>query len=167
MSANPLSSLLPCVCILLLSACASQPPAPVATLQQQHDWAHAPDASERQRIVAMAHRSLGAPYRYGGNGPRGFDCSGLVQFTHAQAGIAVPRTAAAQRARARGVHPASLRQGDLVFFRLDGSKISHVGIYIGAGQFIHAPSSGKRVSVASLHNPYWNQRLAGAGSYLH
>lgn len=119
----------------------------------------------RSLIVANAERQLGMPYRYGGEGPDGFDCSGLVQYTHAQAGVQVPRVARAQHRYAQRVSLAMLKPGDLLFFRLTG-KTDHVGIYVGDGEFIHAPSSGKRVSRARLDNVYWRPRLVGAGTYV-
>ena len=105
-------------------------------------------------------------FPYGGNTPRGFDCSGLVQYAHHQAGIPVPRTARGQRRSASRVSMARLQPGDLLFFTLAGSKTSHVGVYVGDGDFIHAPSSGKRVSRATLDNPYWSRSLVGAGHYF-
>lgn len=125
----------------------------------------APLGPQRSDVVRQAEQLLGTPYRYGGSSPRGFDCSGLVQYTHAQAGVRVPRVARAQHRDARRVPMHSLKPGDLVFFRLAG-KTDHVGIYVGNGAFIHAPSSGKQVSRARLDSVYWRPRLVGAGSYL-
>ena len=112
-----------------------------------------------------AARVVGAPYRYGGSTPQGFDCSGLVYYAHRQAGIPVPRTTGAQLRGARPVPLDELRVGDVLFFELEGKKVSHVGIYAGAGRFIHAPSSGKRVSYASRRSPFWRTRLMGAGRF--
>ena len=120
----------------------------------------------RSRLLDVATRQLGTPYRYGGADPRGFDCSGLVHYVHRHIGLAVPRTAAAQRQYAQPIPLRRLKAGDLVFFRIDGGKGNHVGIYEGGGRFIHAPSSGKRVSRAHLSNPYWQRHLTGAGTYL-
>ena len=116
-------------------------------------------------VVAAAARVAGSPYRYGGHTPRGFDCSGLVFYAYNQAGIAVPRTTGAQRSRARRVPLDDLRPGDVLFFVLEGKKVSHVGIYAGGGTFIHAPSTGKKVSYASLHSQFWRSRLVGAGRF--
>jgi murein DD-endopeptidase len=116
-------------------------------------------------VVAAAAGMLGAPYRYGGSTPRGFDCSGLVYYAHHQVGIPVPRTTGAQLDRARPVPLVDVRPGDVLFFELDGRKVSHVGIYAGAGNFIHAPSSGKSVSYASLRSAFWSSRLTGAGRF--
>jgi cell wall-associated NlpC family hydrolase len=116
-------------------------------------------------VVAAAAEMVGVPYRYGGSTPRGFDCSGLVYYAHRQAGITVPRTTGALLHRARPVRVAELRPGDLLFFELDGKKVSHVGIYAGANRFIHAPSTGKHVSWASLQSAFWSSRFIGAGRF--
>lgn len=109
---------------------------------------------------------MGAPYRYGGSDPEGFDCSGLVRYVYRQVGVWVPRTVREQRAYARKVPMVEIQAGDLLFFDIDDGKGRHVGIYEGHGRFIHAPSSGKQVARASVHNPYWRARLVAAGSYL-
>jgi len=116
-----------------------------------------------RRALAIAVDMIGTPYRYGGSSPRGFDCSGLVYYAYSKAGIQAPRTAAAQYRKTKRVPVSDLQPGDLVFFTLSRGKVSHVGIYVGDGRFIHAPSSGKRVAYASLNNPYWRKRLTGAG----
>ena len=106
---------------------------------------------------------VGTPYRYGGAGPQGFDCSGLVYYSYRKAGIAVPRGTGEQYRQSRRVKLSRLQPGDLIFFRISRDRLSHVGIYAGSGRFIHAPSSGKRVAYASLDNPYWEARVIGAG----
>ncbi|MFE7813400.1 NlpC/P60 family protein [Streptomyces sp. NPDC057433] len=92
--------------------------------------------------VAAARSALGKPYVWGANGPSGFDCSGLMQWSYAQAGIALPRTSQAQRHAGTQVPLAQARPGDLVVYRPDGS---HVGMYTGNGQVIHAPYPGAPV----------------------
>ncbi len=140
----------------LVAACGSAP---------QRSLSGSP--ADRERILATAMDLLGTPYRYGGTSPReGFDCSGLVQYTHRRAGIEVPRTTRAQYNASRPVSRRQLRPGDLVFFRVDGRRISHVGIYLGDGRFIHAPSSGKKVSIARLDDPWWRKRYSGAGRFV-
>lgn len=153
---------------VLTAGCASNPPAATGTPAYSTGSGRAlmslPEA--RKEVVFTAHAMLGRPYRYGGRDPgHGFDCSGLVTYAYDQAGINVPRTTHAQYATIRPVAPGALKPGDLVFFNI-GSKPSHVGIYVGNGQFIHAPSSGKRVSKSSLAEPYWKRRLTRAGTYF-
>jgi len=150
------------VLALVLAGCATGPAPDTAGVR-----APAVHGSvERGRILSVARNAIGAPYRYGGDTPGGFDCSGLVHFAHRTAGIDVPRTADMQWRHARRTTSAQVRPGDLLFFSLGGDKARHVGIYEGDGLFIHAPSSGKRVGRASLDNPYWRTRLIGTGTFL-
>lgn len=114
------------------------------------------------RAARVAYEQVGAPYVYGGNSPRGFDCSGLVQFSYSKAGHAVPRTTSALWQTATPVPRSNIRAGDILFFDVDG-KMSHVGLYLGNSRFVHAPSSGKFVSVASLDSPYYSRSLVRAG----
>lgn len=108
---------------------------------------------------------LGVPYRFGGRSPtRGFDCSGLVQYAYSQAGIEVPRTTGEQYRAALPIKRQALQPGDVVFFRTRGRRfVSHVGIYLGEGEFIHAPSSGKHVSIDSLKDDYWRRHYTSGG----
>ncbi|HWH30521.1 MAG TPA: NlpC/P60 family protein [Mycobacteriales bacterium] len=104
-------------------------------------------ASGRARVaVEEAHRQLGKPYRYGGDGPDSFDCSGLTSWVWRAAGVSLPRTSRDQYAQGRKVARADIQPGDLVYF---GDPIHHVGIYIGDGQMISAPQSGDRVKIQS------------------
>jgi len=105
---------------------------------------------------------VGKPYRYGGSSPSGFDCSGLVQYSFKQAGVTLPHNTVKQRSASRQVKVAELRRGDLLFFDQEGKKNSHVGIYLGDGRFVHAPSSGKSVRSDALSNPYWKKHLSEA-----
>jgi len=151
---------------LLLVACGTAPyrPAPYTQAGADRFGVHHQRA-ERQRVIAAAMKVLGVPYRYGGTSPsRGFDCSGLVQYAHRQAGLKVPRTTGQLYRAAIPVPRAALQPGDLVFFRIRGPRyISHVGIYLGNGEFIHAPSTGKRVSIANLNDHYWRRHYAAGG----
>jgi murein DD-endopeptidase len=120
-----------------------------------------PPPSGAELAAQHANRLVGRPYRFGGAHPsRGFDCSGLVQFSFKQAGHAVPRSTEAQRQASRPVRPSELRRGDLLFFDQEGRDSSHVGIYLGDGAFVHAPSSGKRVRRDRLDTPYWRKHLS-------
>jgi cell wall-associated NlpC family hydrolase len=95
----------------------------------------------------MALGKVGSPYRWGGTGPAAFDCSGLVSWAFAQAGVPVPRTSRAQAQAGTPVSRADLQPGDLVFFY---SPVRHVGIYIGDGQMVHSSRAGKPVAVAPI-----------------
>jgi len=117
-------------------------------------------------IVRTARQFLGVPYKNGGETPSGFDCSGYVMYVYGLHGIRLPRAADAQYDYGRPVSIGNACPGDLLFFRTKGFGISHVAIYTGEGRFIHAPSSGKKISYASLDNSYWNRRYAGAVTLL-
>jgi cell wall-associated NlpC family hydrolase len=113
------------------------------------------------RAASHAAKMLGRPYHFGGSSPStGFDCSGLVQFSFRQAGVSVPHNTEQQRRSSRPVRLSDLRRGDLIFFDQEGKKNSHVGIYLGAGKFVHAPSSGKEVRSDRLDSPYWKKHLS-------
>ncbi len=124
-----------------------------------------PVLAKNSGIIALetARNMLGVAYRYGGSDPRGFDCSGLVQYSYMQAGVRLPRRSEDIFRYSQLINPAEMQPGDLVFFRISSNKVSHVGIYAGNGAFIHSPSSGKGVSYAQLNNSYWRQRLVAAG----
>ena len=118
---------------------------------------------DRALILAEARRSLGLPYRLGGTSDRGLDCSGLVQRAYARAGIRVPRTSRAQFEALPRVDEA--RPGDLLFFATAGGRqASHVGIYLGDGEMIHAPGRGRRVTTTALGLDYWQTRFLGAAA---
>jgi cell wall-associated NlpC family hydrolase len=111
------------------------------------------------KAVSFAKGFIGVPYRYGGSSPRsGFDCSGFTSFVYRHFGVALPRSSYAQFAVGRVVARHALQPGDLVFFH----GVGHVGMYIGAGRFIHSPSSGKRVQVTSLAEGWYRSRYVGA-----
>jgi cell wall-associated NlpC family hydrolase len=111
-------------------------------------------------LARSALRFLGTPYVFGGTSASGFDCSGFVQHVYAMAGIALPRTADAQYDAGK---PAvgGPRVGDLVFFETYTDGVSHVGVYLGKGEFVHA-SSSHGVMVSSLSDSYWHARYVGA-----
>lgn len=115
-------------------------------------------------VVSFALSHQGAPYRYGGSTPAGFDCSGFVTYVYrSTVKMDLPRSAEGMFSRGVNVDQAELQPGDLVFFNTLGRNLSHVGIYIGNGQFVHASSSGtKRVMVSGLSESYWSKRYNGA-----
>jgi murein DD-endopeptidase len=142
--------------LLVLWGCASTPPAPAASAGSTRPGSAAP----ADRAAALAAKMVGKPYKYGGSSPSGFDCSGLVQYSFKQAGVSLPHNTVQQRSATRLVNVAELRRGDLLFFNQEGKKYGHVGIYLGDGKFVHAPSSGKSVRSDALSNPYWKKHLS-------
>lgn len=112
-------------------------------------------------IAAYAYKFLGKPYIWGASGPRAFDCSGFTSYIYKAFGVSLPHNAASQFGRGQSVSRGSLSSGDLVFFNTSGG-ISHVGLYIGGGRFIHAANSRKGVIVSSLNEGYYSDRFVGA-----
>lgn len=111
----------------------------------------------REDVLEKAMSRRGKPYVWGATGPNRFDCSGLTQWSYKQMGISIPRVAAAQAQSGKRVKRSELKKGDLIFFRTDSSspnRISHVGMYVGDGKFVHAPHSGDVVRVSSLSGYY-------------
>ncbi len=110
-----------------------------------------------QLVVATASKYLGVPYVYGGTSPQGFDCSGLVQYVFRELGVSLNRVAADQTAHGIPVTRENLLPGDIVFFHNTNkyTRINHVGIYVGDGNFIHAPQTGDVVKITTLDSGYY------------
>jgi cell wall-associated NlpC family hydrolase len=137
---------------LLLFACASVPVKPVT--------GYTPAIGEKAARTAVA--MIGRPYKYRGDSPEGFDCSGLVRYSYLAAGLEVPHGTEQLLRTTRTVGARSARKGDLLFFYESGKKYSHVGIYIGDNRFVHAPSTGKKVRKDSLRDAYWKKSFLEA-----
>lgn len=118
-------------------------------------------SSAGEQIATYALKFVGYPYVYGGTSPSGFDCSGFVQYIYRQFGYSINRTATAQLANGYSVSYSNLAPGDLVFFG-SGSSASHVGMYIGNGQFVHAANSSSGVKISSLSESWYAARYIGA-----
>jgi cell wall-associated NlpC family hydrolase len=123
-----------------------------------------PVTPERGDVVMRALAMSELPYKYGGDDPRrGFDCSAFVRWVYREsAGFELPRTAAEQARAASIVASTQLLPGDLVFFNTGAREYSHVGIYLGRGRFVHAPSAGARIRIDKINQPYWMSRFDGA-----
>jgi cell wall-associated NlpC family hydrolase len=136
---------------LTLAGCSHTPSSP----QAQHG-SHAD-------VVVTAKKALGTPYRTGGNGEAGYDCSGFVHAMYRQTtGVILPRRAEEQAAATQKISRSDLQPGDLVFFNTLRRSFSHVGIYVGDNQFIHSPTSGSKVRIEDMRVAYWNKRFDGA-----
>lgn len=111
-----------------------------------------------ERIADTARSLIGTPYRYGGEGPSGFDCSGLTYYVFGRYGYQLPRQAESQMDVGRHVGRKKLQPGDLVFFKVTWYGSYHVGIFLGDGRFIHAPRSGKKVEIQRLDDDYYDRK---------
>jgi cell wall-associated NlpC family hydrolase len=149
--------------LLLLGACAHQGGVP------RGGNPPAPDSVAANGVLMRAIGLVGTPYHYGGDSPQGgFDCSGLVQFVFRDsAGVRLPRSTRELVAmHAPPVARDFLQPGDLVFFSPGGGGASHIGIYVGEGRFVHAPSSGGTVRLDLLDGDYWRRAYVGARRLL-
>jgi hypothetical protein len=144
--------------LLLLLLCALAFAAPASAGHGIGESPPVVQVSPGMKIARFARTFIGVPYVYGGSTPRsGFDCSGLVAYVFQHFGVTLPHYTVSQFGRGRGVSRWALRPGDLVFF----AGLSHVGIYVGHGKFVHAPHSGARVRVASLREDWYRSSFDG------
>jgi len=120
-----------------------------------------PPPATHTGVVGIALRYLGVPYVWGGASPSGFDCSGLTMYAYAQVGVYLPHNAAMQYGMGHPVAQSQLEPGDLVFF----NGLSHVGMYIGGGRFVHAPHTGDVVKISSLSEDWYASTYVGARRY--
>jgi cell wall-associated NlpC family hydrolase len=123
--------------------------------------APAPPPSSHSSVVSIALQYLGVPYVWGGASPSGFDCSGLTMYAYAKVGVYLPHNAAMQYGMGTPVSRSQLAPGDLVFF----NGLSHVGMYIGGGRFVHAPHTGDVVKISSLSEYWYSATYVGARRY--
>lgn len=122
-------------------------------------------AELRQQVISYAATFLGTPYVYGGSSPSGFDCSGFTSYVYKNTVRSIPRTATAQRNATTNVAMDELLPGDLVFFGSDG-RITHVGIYVGGGDFIHSPRTGYSIKYDTLWSGNYNRRFVCGGRVI-
>lgn len=152
--------------LLLLPGCGGQsriPEQPRGTVGQPVPGPEASAArSLGERAAVIAVRQVGVPYRYGGNSVDGFDCSGLVQYAYANVGKRLPRTTSELWRQTRPVADQALEVGDVLFFNIEG-KLAHVGLYLGERRFVHAPASGREVTVEDLDSAFYRQAFVRGG----
>ncbi|MEO3783331.1 NlpC/P60 family protein [Actinocorallia sp. B10E7] len=134
---------------------------PPATAGPQGGDYTGPATGSAKIALEYAYKQLGKPYVYGGEGPNGFDCSGLTMRAWGAAGVSLPHNAAAQYSvtASKRVSYANLQPGDLVFF----SGLGHMGMYVGGGKMIHAPRTGRNIEIVSISDGYYRGRFVGAG----
>jgi cell wall-associated NlpC family hydrolase len=139
-----------------------------ALLMQGCSWGSRPDTEPiRNDAMLAALSQVGKPYRSGGAGPDGFDCSGLVQYSYALAGVQLPRSTRDQRKVGETVDFEDARAGDLLFYRFDSwSGVDHVALYLGDGHAIHAPANGRAVVVTDVTSKYWRKNFVEAVDVL-
>lgn len=164
----PLAVALALASTLLLAGCGHQATRPTAAPASHWPQAAPADPARANAVTLRALSLVGTPYRYGGNTPdSGFDCSGLVNYVYRDMlDLRLPRSSR-ELAQVQGPPLARerLASGDLVFFG-SGREVSHVGIYVGEGRFVHAPSSGGTVRLDPLDGPYWRDHYSGAKRVL-
>jgi peptidoglycan DL-endopeptidase CwlO len=129
-----------------------------ATAAAESEITAAAPAAQYGGVVGIAMQYLGVPYRWGGADPSGFDCSGFAMYVYAKVGVSLPHHAASQYGMGSPVSRDQLAPGDLVFF----NGLGHMGIYIGGGQFIHAPHTGDVVKISNLSDSWYAQTWVGA-----
>lgn len=162
--------------LALLSGCSTTPiqvapvtaPAPTTSPAPTHDFFTLDDPVQTQELVLFAFGLLDTDYRFGGRNPEaGLDCSGMVSYIVEQiSGRKLPHNASRIAESTRPIERSELRPGDLVFFNTQKRRHSHMGIYLGDGKFIHAPSSRGRVRVERLDNRYFGPRIDGLRTLL-
>jgi len=165
--------------LLAAVGCLSTNPSPLASSPGRSLWATSPilgrlmpvsqyrPLTVREKVVAVARSKLGVRYRYGASGPDRFDCSGFVRYVFSQVGLDLPRRSREQFQLGARLKVEDLRPGDLVGFKIRSwRRVTHVGIYLGHGQFIHANRRGGSVRIGRLQKRYYRRRLAGYARIL-
>jgi len=123
-------------------------------------------AAVADKAAATALSMIGRPYKYTGDTPAGFDCSGLVRYSYLTAGMDLPHGTKPLMNITRSVGLRNARKGDLLFFVQEGKKYSHVGIYVGNDLFVHAPSTGGKVRKDSITDRYWKEHYLDTRRFL-
>ncbi len=136
--------------------------------KNDNTYANSSSMSVKQRdVIAVVKTKLGKPYVWGATGPNSFDCSGLMQFAYKKVGINIPRTSYDQSMYGTSISKSNLQPGDMVFFDTMGKgRVSHVGMYVGDGEMIHAPKTGDVVKYANINSSYYTSKYKGARRVL-
>jgi len=169
LSPKQLHALAACCIAVLLTACSSAPMrAPEVSKPTPTDIRSEAATEHGSEIAIYALDMIGTGYRFGGKNPdAGFDCSGMVSYIfNRAAGVKLSGSAADMARQGRQIDKSNLRPGDLVFFNTLNRPFSHVGIYIGDGRFVHAPSGNGKVHISRMDNPYFAPRFEMARAYF-
>lgn len=158
-----LLTVLPCI-VFSATPATAQANDTINSFLSNFNSAPAQQGTQADSLIAKAKNFIGLPYRFGGTSPTsGFDCSGFMQYVYKEtANISLPRTSGSMAQVGTQVSRDALQPGDMVFFSHSGGRISHVGMYIGEGRFIHSPSTGKTISITSLNSGYWANKFVTA-----
>ena len=149
------------VALLGLSACSASKKQ--ASRASKHERRSTPSLTHAEPLENFVREWEGVPYKYGGTTKQGVDCSGFVGVLYNEVyRTQVPRTTGELSAQSKTIPKHGLKEGDLVFFDINGKKTSHVGVYMNAGKFVHA-STSKGVIVSDLENPYYQKTFSKAG----
>lgn len=161
------------ITMLWLTGCAVHSPPPNAASSDGFFQQQAPQqsyAAKPEDVLMHAIGLVGTPYQWGGNTPdSGFDCSGLIRYVFDRsASVNLPRTTEQMWSQGgRSINRRQLKSGDVVFFATNGGKrVSHAGIYVGEGRFVHAPSSGGTVRLDQIDSPYWQKTYLAAKRFI-
>lgn len=170
-SPKQLHALAACCIAVLLTACGSAPmrgPETSASTPAPTDVRSDAATEHGSEVAIFALDMIGTGYRFGGKNPEaGFDCSGMVSYIfNRAAGLRLSGSAADMARQGRQIDKSNLRPGDLVFFNTLNRPFSHVGIYIGDGRFVHAPSGNGKVHISRMDNPYFAPRFEMARAYF-
>jgi len=155
-----------CLAVVLAGCAGAPPPKPIITPIPITRTTEAATPAQAQ-VIKTAQSLLGTPYQYGGTTPNGFDCSGFIYYVYRQAaGVTLPRETQGLIQIGHPIEITDLRPADIVYFKIDRREPLHAGIYVGNGQFIHAPSTNGQVNLQELDSDYWKSRYQGARRVL-
>ena len=160
MKAGPSLNVVVVMLVALVGCAGTRTPTDFSSLPSAPKQAVTP---AQQGVIQTALSLLGTPYRFGGTTPQGFDCTGFVNYVYRKsAGMTLPRESHDMVRSGKQVLVPELHPADIVYFKIELQRSLHIGIYLGDGKFIHAPSSRGKVNIQNLSQDYWKSRYQGA-----